>query len=220
MPDSDLTLENSPADRRRERVRKAILLAAERVFRTEGEEGLSIRRLAEEVDYSPAAIYKYFGSKQELVEELKNAFFSSLLEAMDKHEPAADMQTYLTDGMVLYVQVAISRPHHYTAAFSGFSPEVEQLVEPDEVCQQPESPKYLAFRYLRERVEEGISSGYLRPDLDPVLVAKSLWASMHGLVMIVAHLPEYPAELPVPSEITLPDFVRFHCANVVAGFSA
>jgi len=38
----------------------------ERVFAKEGEAGLSIRRfLAEEIDYSPSAIYKYFGSKED-----------------------------------------------------------------------------------------------------------------------------------------------------------
>ena len=64
----------TPASRRREKVRQTILEAAERVFAEEGYEGLSIRRLAEEIDYSPSAIYKYFASKTELVGCLKEAF--------------------------------------------------------------------------------------------------------------------------------------------------
>ena len=72
--------EETPADRRRSRVRESIISAAERVFAKEGEEGLSIRRLADEIDYSPSAIYKYFGSKEELIDELKEAFFERLLE--------------------------------------------------------------------------------------------------------------------------------------------
>ncbi len=43
--DSDTLPEESPAERRRQRVRTAILDAAERVFSNEGEAGLSIRRL-------------------------------------------------------------------------------------------------------------------------------------------------------------------------------
>ena len=58
MQDSEI----SPAERRRLRVRGAILDAAEKVFAEEGETGLSIRRIADEIDYSPAAIYKYFSS--------------------------------------------------------------------------------------------------------------------------------------------------------------
>ena len=73
--DSDYPLEQTPATRRRNKVREAILAAAERMFAKEGESGLSIRRLAEEIDYSPSAIYKYFGSKEELLEELKDSFF-------------------------------------------------------------------------------------------------------------------------------------------------
>ena len=70
---------HTPAERRRIRVRGAILEAAERVFAVEGEAGLSIRRIADEIDYSPAAIYKYFGSKDELIDELKEAFFGRIL---------------------------------------------------------------------------------------------------------------------------------------------
>ena len=42
--------EVSPAERRRLRVREAILDAAERVFAQEGEAGLSIRRIADEIE--------------------------------------------------------------------------------------------------------------------------------------------------------------------------
>ncbi len=53
----------TPAERRRLKVRDAIIEAAEDLFTKEGEQGISMRRLAEAIDYSPAAIYKYFDSK-------------------------------------------------------------------------------------------------------------------------------------------------------------
>ena len=70
---------SSPAERRRHKIRARILSAAEQVFAREGVDGLSIRRLAENIDYSPAAIYKYFKSKDELVDELKETFFGLIL---------------------------------------------------------------------------------------------------------------------------------------------
>ena len=75
---------SSPAQRRRNKVRARILSAAERVFAREGASGLSIRRLAETIDYSPAAIYKYFSSKDELVDELKETFFELILENVNR----------------------------------------------------------------------------------------------------------------------------------------
>ena len=48
----------SPAERRRRKVRDAIVSAAEEIFAEEGEAGLSMRRIAERIDYSPAALYK------------------------------------------------------------------------------------------------------------------------------------------------------------------
>lgn len=70
----------TPSERRRARTRSSTLKATEQVFVKEGEEGLSIRRLAEAIDYSPAAIYKYFVSKNELIDELKEVFFAQILE--------------------------------------------------------------------------------------------------------------------------------------------
>lgn len=219
MADTDQNFDVTPADRRRERVRQAILLAAERVFRDEGEDGLSIRRLAEEVDYSPAAIYKYFGSKQELVAELKDAFFATLLAEMEKHEPGDDFKEYLIEGIMLYIKVATSRPHHYSAAFTGM---VEEEADPDceDINKRPGSNRDISFGRLLDMISEGIERGILQKDLDPVLVAKSVWASGHGLVMIVTHLPNFPKEMPVESDIELPEFVRFHCEHVITGFCA
>ncbi|MGB2573600.1 MAG: TetR/AcrR family transcriptional regulator, partial [Henriciella sp.] len=70
----------TPAERRKENIRRRILQAADEMLALEGASGLSIRRLAEITDYSPAAIYRYFPSKESLVEELKEAFFARLVD--------------------------------------------------------------------------------------------------------------------------------------------
>lgn len=217
MADTGIEIEGSPADRRRERVRSLILQAAEQVFREEGEDGLSIRRLADEVDYSPAAIYKYFGSKSELVEELKNAFFGKLLDAMDQHDRSGDFINFFIEGLMLYVSTAMSSPHHYSAAFTLLDDRDEAEAVPSDM---PCSKKDIAFQRLLAMVEEGIELGALRSDIAPDMIAKSLWASAHGLVMIATHFPGFPQNLPVPSDTTLDAFIRFHCEQAVAGFKS
>ena len=74
--------ELTPAQRRHSKIRQMILSVADRVFTRDGEAGLSIRKLADEIDYSPGAIYKYFDSKQALLDELKEMFFERLLEEL------------------------------------------------------------------------------------------------------------------------------------------
>ncbi|MEL7482131.1 MAG: helix-turn-helix domain-containing protein, partial [Pseudomonadota bacterium] len=100
----------SPAERRRLRVRQAILDAAERVFAEDGEAGLSIRRLADEIDYSPGAIYKYFQSKQELVDELKESFFARILEQVeDVPDDTGPFLDYSRRCIETYIRTALER---------------------------------------------------------------------------------------------------------------
>lgn len=206
--------EVSPAERRRLRVREAILDAAERVFAQEGEAGLSIRRIADEIDYSPAAIYKYFSSKDDLVDELKESFFGRLLavvhEIADRSEPFEKRARRCMSG---YIRIAIEKPHHYVAAFSGITERDKSCEEEDREFEQ--SNKGRAFSILTDMMEEGIAGGHFRADLSPVGTAKSVWASIHGLAMMIAHVPDFPRMAAQPAEMSQAEFIDFHADLIV-----
>jgi AcrR family transcriptional regulator len=53
-------------ERDREAVRRSILDAARELFVSEGFQHVSIRKIAERIEYSPAAIYGYFPSKDDI----------------------------------------------------------------------------------------------------------------------------------------------------------
>src|SRR6266446_10282149 len=53
-------------ERDREAVRRSILDAARELFDIEGYQNVSIRKIAERIEYSPAAIYGYFPSKDDI----------------------------------------------------------------------------------------------------------------------------------------------------------
>src|SRR5215467_14313611 len=53
-------------ERDREAVRRSILDAARELFVSEGYQNVSIRKIAERIEYSPAAIYSYFPSKDDI----------------------------------------------------------------------------------------------------------------------------------------------------------
>ena len=209
MQDSEI----SPAERRRLRVRGAILDAAEKVFAEEGEAGLSIRRIADEIDYSPAAIYKYFSSKDDLVDELKESFFGRLLGAVheiaDRRDPFSVRARRCMTG---YVRVAIEKPHHYVAAFSGVRADDETSFDADGF---DGTNKGQAFSVLTDMVTEGVEGGHFRAELDPVNTAKSVWASIHGLAMMIAHLPDFPATASMPGGMQQAEFIDFHSDLIV-----
>ncbi len=212
-----LEIEASPAERRRLKVRGAILEAAERVFSKEGEAGLSIRRLAEEIDYSPSAIYKYFGSKEELVDELKEAFFGRLMERVDRSAPQdLSFQAHVQRCFATYIEVATERPHHYLAAFASLGTQEPHTPKDQSWDAFQDTNKGQAFNIIVSAVKDGQAQGVFDPSLDPFLAAKSLWASMHGLAMLQIHMPGFTAMVPEDGPAApAQDFTALHVGLMV-----
>jgi AcrR family transcriptional regulator len=65
-------------DRERQAVRQAILDAARDLFVSEGYRNVSIRKVAERIEYSPAAIYSYFAGKDDIFFALAEEGFRRL----------------------------------------------------------------------------------------------------------------------------------------------
>src|SRR3979490_1044500 len=66
-------------ERDREAVRRSILDAARELFVAEGFQNVSIRKIAERIEYSPAAIYGYFPSKDDIFFALAEEGFRLLI---------------------------------------------------------------------------------------------------------------------------------------------
>lgn len=211
---ADTLHDESPAERRRQKVRAAIVDAAERVFSKEGEAGLSIRRLAEEIDYSPAAIYKYFGSKEELVDELKESFFERLMTKVDGASLVLQpFRERACHAFAKYIETAIARPHHYAAAFSISADRNAAATHSDApgASAFDTTHKGRAFLVIAGLIAEGQANGTFRTGMNPHLAAKSLWASMHGVALLMIQLPGFPVRVPTPDDqLSQADFIRFH----------
>src|SRR3954463_4620464 len=89
-------------ERDREAVRRSILDAARELFVAEGFQNVSIRKIAERIEYSPAAIYGYFPSKDDIFYALAEEGFRLLYArdnpsvvdaALDKLEPVERVRT-------------------------------------------------------------------------------------------------------------------------------
>lgn len=80
-------------DRERQAVRDAILDAARDLFVDEGYRNVSIRKIAERIEYSPAAIYSYFASKDDIFFALAEEGFRRLdakVRAVQGHDDPLD----------------------------------------------------------------------------------------------------------------------------------
>src|SRR5262245_39054027 len=76
-------------ERDREAIKRAILDAARNLFVSEGYQNVSIRKIAERIEYSPAAIYGYFSSKDDIFFALAEEGFRLLMSGSGS-EPVDD----------------------------------------------------------------------------------------------------------------------------------
>ena len=69
-------------------------------------------------------------------------------------------------------------------------------------------------------IAEGVEIGAFRSEIDPSLAAKSVWASMHGLTMMIVHIPSFPALKANQKPLSREDFILFHADQLIRGLEA
>lgn len=167
-----------PKSRRYEKTRQGIINAAHEIVRTEGIDALSIRTLAEKVDYSPSALYKYFNSKEEIIEALRVEGWNqmqSLFESRLDSDLASPQK--LVKASLAYLELGDRYPELYQLMFNS------SVGAPDNIKAIEDDPR---FKVLTDMINEGIKNGELvLPDNMTLLEYRYLaWFIMHGICML------------------------------------
>ncbi len=172
---------------RRERekleIRDKILDAARELFISEGYEGVSMRKVAEAIEYSPTAIYLHFADKEELFRALCHEDFGRLASQFQTIAAVPDPIERLKATGMAYFEFGMQYPNHYKLMFMTEQP---CLMEPDErdkaVMGNPEVDGYA---FLKRIVQQVIDAGVFRPDLDDAeLLSQTFWSAIHGVVSL------------------------------------
>ncbi len=179
-------------EREKEEIRRKILDAARELFSTEGYERVTMRRVADAIEYSATTIYHHFEDKDDLVRALCLADFDELFGAMQGAPRPEDPVEAIRQLGRAYVAFAVRNPNQYRFMF--MTPTKKEDV-------QVESPGQQSFAHLLEAVKRAAAAGRLRP-IDPVLAAQILWMSVHGAASALITLPgECWPERPAPADL-------------------
>jgi AcrR family transcriptional regulator len=175
-------------ERQRRGLRNEILRAALEVFANEGYQQLSMRRLAEKVEYSPTTIYLYFKDKAELFECVCEETFAQLSGIFIQIvSTSSDPFEALRKSCRAYVDFGLQHPDQYTVAFlldSG------QRLAPYEVMEK--FPRAMeVFYQLRCGVADCMTKANF-VEADPDLVSQVVWAGLHGITSLLIIKPSFP----------------------------
>ena len=169
-------------EREKSETRDKILDAARELFVTEGFEGVSMRKVAEKIEYSPTAIYVHFADKEELFRELCHQDYARLAEVFQSSAIATDPLGRLKQIGSIYIEFGTRYPNHYKFMFMTPHP----LQEPDEVDREMMgNPEMDAYAFLKWAVQQAIDAGCFADEMtDAALISQTLWASVHGVISL------------------------------------
>jgi AcrR family transcriptional regulator len=168
-------------EREREEIRTLILDAAREMFAAEGYDAVTMRRIAERIEYSPTAIYFHFKDKEALIHELCDTDFAQLALEFGPIAKIKDPIERLRRTGRAYADYGLRNPNHYRLMFMTPHPELS----PSDSRLQQGNPEEDAYAFLRQIIVEAIEQKRLRPELkDPDLVSQTMWAAVHGVISL------------------------------------
>ncbi len=161
-------------------LREALAEAALRLIDEKGPLGFTMAEAARAAGVSPAAPYRHFRNREELIAEVASQGFQMFAErlerAFDNGAPSA-LSAFSAAGRA-YLDFARSHPGHYVAMFeSGLS-----VAGNPELAHASERAMSVLVR-AAERVTAHLPAGRRPP---ATMVANHVWALSHGVVELFA----------------------------------
>jgi AcrR family transcriptional regulator len=180
-----LNMATSRRERLRQELRDEIVAAARDLFVTEGYPNVSMRKIAERVGCALGTIYLYFEDKDSILSAIVVETFAKLNQRMEAiRNDQGDPLERLRRGGRTYIQFGLDHPHHYLITF-GLTGSAD--FKNDEARQAGT----FSFDCMRQCVRLCVDAGQLRTN-DVEEVAQSLWACIHGVVMLLITKDGFP----------------------------
>lgn len=203
--------ELSPRERRYQRTQQAILTAARSILAESGVDKLSIRAIADRIDYSPAGLYEYYGSKEEIIGALCWEGHRTLKRYMAQVPLTLPPDEYMIETGMAYIQFAMQNPDYFLLIFTASStrPPIqgEGPSAPTAEMMQEDS----SFPLLLSGVERAVERGTINflPGLGLLETAYAFWAIVHGAAMLrISHLAGFKIDFERADRLTIAAFIR------------
>lgn len=202
--------------RQKQALRERILDAARRIVVREGFAALSMRKIADAIEYSPATLYLYFESRDEIARALCTEGYAQLLSTFEPLAQIADPVERLKGFARAYVAFGVAHPQTYrlifmedptymVAALGGSGNAGEAPGDAGESDSSNETTGAIsvnpaaadesgdaAMHMMVSALEELKAAGRLPASAPGEVLAEALWATLHGIVALNLTCPVFP----------------------------
>ncbi|XXF80730.1 TetR/AcrR family transcriptional regulator [Myxococcaceae bacterium GXIMD 01537] len=187
-------------ERQRAELREQILRVARDMVVREGFGALSMRKLADAVEYAPATLYLHFENRDAIARELCVRGFGELLAALEpaavEEEPLARLATLSS----AYVRFGLEHAETYRLIFMEDAKLSTQMFESGS-----DGAGVRAFAVLVQVFADLKEAGRLAEEAHPAQLAEVAWAGLHGIVSLKLTCASFQG---TPAEELTQTFVR------------
>ena len=161
--------------RQKEEVRSSILEAAWGIVLSDGWNSLSIRKIADIIEYSSPVIYDHFENKEAILLELGKNGFRLLNEELVKAKKRSLNPEKQIEAMAFsYWEFAFENRAYYQVMFGLGMPSCQTISETSELV----TFSGLIMQPIKELIKVS------NTDVDPYLKLNTFWSMLHGLISI------------------------------------
>jgi AcrR family transcriptional regulator len=164
-------------EREKKEMEKLILDSAMQLFIDEGYKNVTIRRLAEKIEYSPATIYLYFKDKDEILFTLQRMAFEKFHNFQASIQTIIDPVERLTEHGKAYVRFALENREYYELMFLIDSPMKQESLNDYKA-------EIDSYQLLKDNLQSCMDAGIMKP-IDIEIAAFSMWSYVHGIASII-----------------------------------
>ena len=166
-------------EKQKTEIRKMILDASMKLFVDQGFENVSIRKIADLIEYSPTTVYLYFKDKDDILFNLHELGFQKMAEYNEGLWDIKNPLLRLHKMGENYIKFGMSHPEFYDLLFILRAP--MQSIEKMVACEWKSGDVVLGR--LKDTIREGMDKGLLvKGDVDAV--SMTIWSTVHGLVSL------------------------------------
>ncbi|MFP4895639.1 TetR/AcrR family transcriptional regulator [Paraburkholderia sp. EG304] len=206
--------------RQKQALRERILDAARRIVVREGFAALSMRKIADAIEYSPATLYLHFASRDDIARALCEEGYAQLLASFVPRVHIADPAERLKALGRAYVAFGVEHPETYRlifmedpsytgAALGGAAAAGKDGGNAEDASANggtggstasrgnaDDDPGDAALRIMIDALDELRAAGRLSASvasMESAVWAEALWASLHGIVALNLTCPVFPS---------------------------
>jgi AcrR family transcriptional regulator len=162
--------------RQKGEVKSSILEAAWQLVEKEGWQSLSIRKIADAIEYSSTVIYDHFANKEAIMLEFTKRGFQQLNEQLiQSKEKFTNPEQQIEAIAYAYWKFAFTHKEYYQLMFGLGMPGCETVKQIPELAAFTE----IVLTPIRAMLDKSKNA-----NADPFLKLHTFWSTLHGLISI------------------------------------